>query len=159
MKADEITRALLASGGISVNLTSGCVYSHRFLSPRLLGCLNVRGYLVATLHHGQHRVQVKLHRVVWLASGQEIPHGFVIDHINRQKADNRLSNLRLADALLNSQNRRSYAGQENPAARITAADANAIRCLHDNGESYSLIASKFDVSKSLVAQIARGEIW
>ena len=46
----------------------------------------------------------KAHRLVWLYMYGEFPKKF-IDHINRKKDDNRICNLRDADAKLNSNNR------------------------------------------------------
>src|SRR5439155_25969614 len=111
---------------------------------------------VATLHFCGWRRQVKLHRVVWIAARGPIPSGLMPDHLNRNKSDNRIVNLTLVTDAENAKNRRSYAGEDNPSAKITHAVAGAIR---SSGGSYSVRARRFGVSKSLVAQISRGEIW
>lgn len=47
----------------------------------------------------------KAHRLAWLfVTGDWPPKGFVIDHINRDRSDNRWANLRLADASQNGMN-------------------------------------------------------
>lgn len=57
------------------------------------------GYCRAYLSN-RHR---QAHRVIWkMVHGDEPP---MIDHINRNRADNRISNLRAADATVNSRNR------------------------------------------------------
>ena len=43
----------------------------------------------------------KLHRVAWLIYYGEDPQDLEIDHINRDKSDNRVSNLRLVDRSTN----------------------------------------------------------
>ena len=51
-----------------------------------------KGYLAVTLSNKHYRV----HRIVWIMSYGDIPDGYQIDHINHNKLDNRLENLRLA---------------------------------------------------------------
>lgn len=154
--ADAIASELLGMGHIRAYPASGNVWSVR--SRRLLGCANQRGYLVATLHLRGLRTQAKLHRIVWLASHGAISPDGVIDHINGVKDDNRIVNLRVVDNATNVRHRRSYAGTGNPAARLDHTHADAIRALHP-ARSYADIAAMFGVSKSLVAQIVRGEVW
>lgn len=139
-----------------VNFKEGSVYSVQ--AHRALGCKNLKGYRVATLHLNGDRKQVKLHRVIWIAKNGIPPLGKVIDHINRKKDDNRIENLRLADPVLNSKNRRSYRGEHNPAAKI---NSYIVACIRNNNkkESYSGLAKRFNVSKTLVAKIIRKEIW
>lgn len=50
------------------------------------------------------------HRLVWLHCFGEIPVGFV-DHINRDRSDNRLENLRLCSHSQNCRNRPGAAGE------------------------------------------------
>ncbi len=144
---------------LRADLNTGLVYNNRLDPSKPLGTLTRRGYLVATVHMDGERKQVKLHQVVWFAAGRAIPGGRIIDHENRIKTDNRLDNLRLATPLLNSQNRRSYKGEGNPAARIDRRSANAIRESYTRLHSYGKVAAEFSVSRSLVAQIVRGELW
>lgn len=159
MTPDEICLAALSRGLVKVDPETGQVSSGRFRSKPTLGTANAKGYRVCTIVLDGRRCQAKIHRLVWMSVNGPIPPGLVIDHINRDKADNRLANLRLADAGLNSRNRRSYAGAGNPAARIDAAKAVAIRGDHRILGSYAKVAVQHGVSKSLVAQIVRGELW
>lgn len=53
---------------------------------------NSMGYRVVGVDGKTH----KLHRLVWQAFNGPIPEGVDIDHVNGQKPDNRLENLRLA---------------------------------------------------------------
>jgi HNH endonuclease/AP2 domain len=44
------------------------------------------------------------HRVIWTMHNGVIPDGMVVDHINNNRSDNRIENLRLATRTQNSQN-------------------------------------------------------
>lgn len=68
---------------------------------RLAGCVSRAGYLVIKVN----RKQVRANRLAIFLSNGEWPAGEV-DHINGDKLDNRLENLRVTDRAGNSQNRR-----------------------------------------------------
>jgi HNH endonuclease/AP2 domain len=67
----------------------------------IAGCTHGSGYKVVTINSKSY----KLHRVIWIMLFNQIPDGFYIDHINGNKIDNRLENLRLATNSQNQQNR------------------------------------------------------
>ncbi len=158
METDKFIERALEKEVWVVESKKGIVYSVQ--AHRYLGCLNTRGYKVATLHFEGERKQVKLHRVIWISVNGIPPLGMVIDHINGKKDDNRIANLRLADAILNSNNRRSYKGEQNPAAKITLRIVEKIRNDYKiSTYSYKDLAKKYKVSPTLIAKIIRNEIW
>jgi hypothetical protein len=81
---------------------------------------------------GHLRVKVgqthyRVHRIIWvLYHGTDIPGGYVIDHIDRDPSNNRISNLRIASVAFNNKNsersdtaRENMRNQKNNARNIT----------------------------------------
>ena len=67
-------------------------------------CKNT-GYLLVYLGRGGGRVPKRAHRVIWEMEVGDIPEGYHLDHIDGDRANNKLSNLRLATNQENSRNR------------------------------------------------------
>jgi hypothetical protein len=81
------------------------------------------------------RVNVKAHRFVWEYFNGPIPDGLQIDHINRDKTDNRLVNLRAVSASENMRNRPDY--NVHPVSRIEAlGDLGGIYLQTKSGNFY-----------------------
>lgn len=64
-------------------------------------------------------VRYPAHRLAWLASYGNLPVG-EIDHINGQRSDNRIANLRLVNRSQNHQNRKGVRGAAMDSGRWTA---------------------------------------
>lgn len=69
----------------------------------IAGGVNSIGYRRITLFNKQYLA----HRLIWLYVHGKWPDG-MLDHINRDKLDNRIENLREADMALNVRNRDAY---------------------------------------------------
>ena len=54
---------------------------------------------------GMNKKSVQLHRVIWEMHNGTIPNGLEIDHINRDRADNRIENLRAVTRSVNQHNK------------------------------------------------------
>ena len=84
----------------------GNLYWKKLLSKRnpigkIAGSTNSAGYRQVQIC-GKHHLQ---HRIIWEMFNGIIPDGLQIDHINGNKSDNRLENLRLATPSQNQANK------------------------------------------------------
>ena len=64
------------------------------------GTINSRGYRHIRLYDKFYQA----HRLVWIWHGKLLTDGDIIDHINRDRLDNRIDNLRVVSLSENSQN-------------------------------------------------------
>ena len=79
------------------NSTTGVI--KRFDRAKSNGSFDRYGYLIIKVKGKQY----KAHRIAWLLYYGDFPNGN-IDHINRDKSDNRISNLRIASYAVNNNN-------------------------------------------------------
>ena len=69
----------------------------------IIGSKDSNGYLIAEINGKKY----KLHRLAWFYEYGEFPESN-LDHINHDPSDNRISNLRLANHLINGANKPLY---------------------------------------------------
>lgn len=108
------------------------------------------GYIVHTISFNGIKKQCRAHQIVWIsANGLYDKNKYQIDHINRNRQDNRLSNLRLVTREENLANR------EFTDTNILSIDErNKVRELFYVGHmSIRDIANDFGVSKSTIFNI------
>jgi len=72
---------------------------HKFKKGNIAGSTNGIGYRRISIRLNSDRKNLAVHRLVWFIYYGELPS--IIDHINRDRSDNRISNLRVCT---NSQN-------------------------------------------------------
>jgi hypothetical protein len=90
------------TGLFTWRINIGCGHRRAQIKRRigdLAGYANTYGYVMIGIEGREYRA----HRLAWLYMTGEWPGG-LIDHDNREKADNRWVNLREADKSLNAQN-------------------------------------------------------
>ncbi len=163
-RRDAAAAAALSDGSIVVDPSSGVVYSTRSrwgaCAPRVMLGHNQQGYRTHTLRVGDKAVPgVRAHRIVWISVNGGIPDGLMPDHINRNRSDNRIENLRLVNAAGNASNRRRYDGEANPRAKLSAGNVEQIRQDRAAGMTQAAIAQKFGVSRAQVWNITNGLQW
>lgn len=76
-------------------------WNSKFSGKKAFTSLSPNGYKTGSLNNKDYYS----HRVVWTYVFGFIPNGYDIDHINRDRSDNRICNLRLASRSSNNANR------------------------------------------------------
>ena len=170
MTRDEIIACALASKDIEADADSGKVYTHRgpggmrLDEPREIGNTIVNGYKVANLTANGQKKQVRINRVIYIAAYGAIPYGYVIDHINNDKSDNRISNLQAITPEDNSTKAKLdgcyLCGNDNPRSKIDVELKPVIFNEYmDGNATYRELAQKYGISKSRVHQIVHEYDW
>lgn len=83
-------------------ITGNAWYTIQKNYSRILTAKDTSGYIHAWVGERKYR----LHRLVWEKINGPIPHGMQIDHIDCNKRNNAMSNLRVVDRLTNARNRK-----------------------------------------------------
>ena len=125
---------------------TGRIYSNsigNFLKPAVKA-----GYpsLRIRLSFGNKEIcgRVSVHRAMWvLCRGIPLSLDAEVDHIDQNRENNRLENLRLISK------------QENTPHQITYADAEEIRRKRENGNTLKVLAEEYGISQSSVRNIIR----
>lgn len=100
-----------------------------------VGRLNSEGYVRIRLGGKEYRA----HRVIWsICHNEEIPEGMLVDHIDGNKANNKIENLRLASRVQNNANKQKVAFARELPKGVTRTGSKYRARLHHKGKTYSL---------------------
>ena len=170
MTKDEYIAWNINEGNINVDVDMGRVFRTRgpggirLKEPIEMNGTNLNGYLVVSIRNGKTKMQCRIHRIVWIAANGIIPNGFVIDHINNDKQDNRLSNLQLLTAEDNSHKAKNdglYLRHEESASAVLSNEVHdEIQLIYKNSDlTMRKLAEVYGISKSRVHQIVHDQPW
>lgn len=170
MTKDEYIAWNLAEKNIICDPATGKVYGTRgpggapYKTPKELKGSIVNGYHVVSIRNGATKLICRVHRIVWISQHGIIPDGYVVDHINNDKLDNRIENLQLLTPGENSTKAREDGlykdGLDNKATKLDPSLKDEIAYLYDwSGLSQRDLAELYGVSKSRIGQIIKEVGW
>ena len=151
----------------SLDRTVGTYYGERVMSGRvLISSPFTSGYLRVGLC-GVGRMKCRrVHRLVMESFVGEIPDGMQVNHVNGDKADNRLANLEYVTPRENIRHGMATGlirkgGEDNWSAKLTAESVREIRRRYrrGSGPGYIRLGREFGVNPSTVARIVKGLTW
>lgn len=121
-------------------------------------------YLPTPVSTGR-QLYVVAHRVIWEFVHSPVPDEFEVNHINGNKADNRINNLELVTTSGNAQHaysldlRKATVGATNGMSKLTDPQVTEIRLLLNNGVLQGVIARQFGISPAAISLINTGKRW
>lgn len=120
---------------------------------RLATTLRADGYQTVWLPGvGQMQVHVAV-CIAWHGPKPSPDHQ--VDHIDRNRHNNRPENLRWVTPEENAENRENPAGPEHASSVLSAREVRAIRSLSENGVSLRVLGAAFECSKDTVRRVVK----
>jgi hypothetical protein len=158
---DQVAVALVRSGALIVDTATGQIWTTQWgKAPRLLSS-NPHGRYVRNMVAFQgHEYTLCAHRIVWIAAHGTIDSSLSIDHIDGNKTNNAISNLRLVTIQENDAAARRLGlqpiGGRHGMAKLTDARVIEVFRLCNEGLTQRDIAKRFGVSFNQIWRITSG---
>lgn len=131
--------------------------------PRVLRGSTRRGYLVVSLALDGRRVTRTVHRLVIETFRGAPPDGHVCAHLNGNRADPRLANLRWVTPGENNAHMWIHgtmqAGGRCKTAKLSEAQVEEIRRAATEGAQWIALAAQFEVSERAIRRVVTGDYW
>lgn len=170
MTKDEYIAWNLAEGNIIAEPKNGKVYATRgpggvpYKEPKELKGTEIKGYRVVSIRNGATKLQCRVHRIIWISVNGILPEGYVIDHINNNKSDNRIENLQLLTPRQNSAKAKEdglyLEGLDNKATKLDPDLRDDVAYLyHHTDLTQRQLAKVYGISKSRINQIIKEVGW
>jgi hypothetical protein len=136
---------------------------------QLRGIKNRQGYLKGSvIDRSGRRHNIFLHRMILEAFVGPCPEGMECLHLDNNKTNNAISNLRWGSHQQNMDdasrdgvlhNRNHYSGTGHPFAKLKEEDIPTIMHLSRIGWSDSMIASRYGISREGIRRVRNGKGW
>lgn len=128
--------------------------------PEIITPKKTGRYLAATLCRDGWKKRFYLHHLVLLAFIGDRPAKETGSHLDGDGTNNQLSNLRWESHSANCRRKSAHGtmvrGEEHGQAKLTETQVRAIRA---SSLSHTALAKRLGVSRGLVSQVKRGEVW
>lgn len=164
---DSTIRALLDSGILKADHPTGKIFKRRQRPlvydtwRELVQTPDHKGYIRLKISHRGKIYKLLAHRIVLISAHGAVPEGMEPDHINRDKTDNRLENLRFVTRQGNADNRNrlDWTGIRNGRSKLNPDTVRELRALRTVGVSVREICSRFGISKGTYSAVVSGITW
>lgn len=113
---------------------------------QIAGTINSRGYRHIRIDNKFYQA----HRLIWIFFNEKLDSDITIDHINRDRSDNRIENLRTAT---NSENNRNSQRSDHSSVGVWRAGNRFVANYNDNGKRHYI--GRFDTQSEAIEARAR----